>query len=75
MNVITVQLMDDGPPVLTGASRVIDPGGAPFPAGGAHRVSLCRCGHAENKPFRDGSHAAAGFTADDRARAPEAARG
>ncbi len=61
MNVIEVRLIDDGPLKLTGASRVVDPDGAPFTGADAQTVYLCRCGHSQNKPFCDGSHAAIKF--------------
>jgi CDGSH-type Zn-finger protein len=34
-----------------------------------YRVTLCRCGASNRKPFCDGSHAAAGFTASGEAAA------
>ena len=52
----------DGPLEVKGALEICSASG--------HTVSrtteiwLCRCGHSKNKPFCDGSHKAAGFTAD-----------
>jgi CDGSH-type Zn-finger protein len=31
-------------------------------------ISLCRCGHSQNKPFCDGTHARVGFQSEVEAR-------
>jgi len=40
---------------------VTDEAGKAFGLAGRTVVSLCRCGHSENKPFCDGTHAKVGF--------------
>jgi CDGSH-type Zn-finger protein/uncharacterized Fe-S cluster protein YjdI len=36
-----------------------------------YRATLCRCGHSNNKPYCDGSHVAAGFSASGEPRAKD----
>jgi CDGSH-type Zn-finger protein len=52
----------DGPVVLRGPFRLIDPGGGEV---ATHRraVALCRCGRSRRGPFCDGTHRSAGFRA------------
>ena len=52
----TVGLRENGPLAFHGALQI---------AGQAlsNRATLCRCGASKNKPYCDGSHTAAGFTA------------
>jgi CDGSH-type Zn-finger protein/uncharacterized Fe-S cluster protein YjdI len=52
----TVHLRENGP-LAVHAPLILD--GAPA----GMRATLCRCGASQNKPYCDGSHASAGFTA------------
>ena len=40
---------------------ICDPSGKEFGLAGRTVISLCRCGHSQNKPFCDGSHRSHGF--------------
>ncbi|HVB98038.1 MAG TPA: CDGSH iron-sulfur domain-containing protein [Candidatus Dormibacteraeota bacterium] len=46
---------------IEGEFELLDSQGKPFGLGGRTSISLCRCGHSNNKPFCDGSHTKAGF--------------
>jgi len=49
-------------PLRVSGNFVIKAGqGKDFGLGGRTTISLCRCGHSENKPFCDGSHGRTGF--------------
>jgi CDGSH-type Zn-finger protein len=52
---------DNGPLVVEGNFTLVDSTGKSFGLAGRTTISLCRCGHSENKPFCDGSHKKAGF--------------
>ncbi len=53
--------------VTNGQIKLLDAEGKEFDLKGKTAFSLCRCGHSQNKPFCDGSHARVGFQADDSA--------
>ena len=55
----SIGLVDDGPLHVTGSVPVTRPDGVAVEA--RNRMTLCRCGASQKKPFCDGSHAAAGF--------------
>lgn len=56
------QLGVSGPIFVRGGIEVVDAEGAPYEV--RNRVTLCRCGASENKPFCDGGHIGAGFRED-----------
>jgi CDGSH-type Zn-finger protein len=53
---------------VSGPIVLEDMAGQPFGLAGRTAISLCRCGHSENKPFCDGSHNRAGFKSEVAAR-------
>lgn len=55
-----ISVIPDGPLWVSGAIATTRSDGASMEA--RNRVTLCRCGHSDNKPLCDGSHAEAGFT-------------
>ncbi|MEN9630027.1 MAG: hypothetical protein RJA10_3255 [Pseudomonadota bacterium] len=58
---LRIQPIADGPLVLWGAVELCSDSGRIITH--CNGPTLCRCGHSANKPFCDGSHAAAGFVA------------
>ena len=56
-----VTIFNNGSIRLEGDFTVHDAEGKEFGLAGRTVISLCRCGHSENKPFCDGSHKRVGF--------------
>jgi CDGSH-type Zn-finger protein len=53
---------------IEGEFEIVDGEGRPFGLGGRTSISLCRCGHSNNKPFCDGTHRTVGFQSVEEAR-------
>jgi CDGSH-type Zn-finger protein len=58
----TITPYRDGPLIVRGAFRLVDQEGNEIDPG-RDTVALCRCGKSGIKPFCDGSHKRAGFSA------------
>ena len=56
-----VTIFNNGSIRVEGDFTVHDAEGKEFGLAGRTMISLCRCGHSENKPFCDGSHKRVGF--------------
>jgi CDGSH-type Zn-finger protein len=52
--------LHDGPYLVRGAVKIVDPEGNEFEVKG-RTIALCRCGSSGNKPFCDGTHVRVGF--------------
>ena len=65
-----IEIMKNGPLIVTGDVELKDAEGNAYPA--KQRMALCRCGASTTKPFCDGAHSKIGFQAAERA-VPESA--
>ena len=56
-----ITVLNNGPLRVKGDMTIQDSEGGVYNLKGREAVSLCRCGHSNNKPFCDGSHNREGF--------------
>jgi len=68
MSEVIVTVANNGPYRLSGDVILKDAEGNVFDLSGRASVSLCRCGHSNNKPFCDGTHNRNGFQSEVQAR-------
>ena len=66
MDKVTITTRPNGPYLITGPIRIVDPDGKEFLVE-RETVALCRCGQSSNKPFCDGTHGKVGFQAAEKA--------
>jgi CDGSH-type Zn-finger protein len=66
----TINVIDNGPLRIEGADiKLVDASGAAWDLGGRTKITLCRCGQSQNKPFCDGGHKGFGFQSQCKAAA------
>lgn len=65
----TVTIRKHGPVRIEGDFVIRDADGNAYDLAGRTAISLCRCGHSENKPFCDSKHKECGFESEVKARA------
>jgi CDGSH-type Zn-finger protein len=68
MTEAVITCANNGPLRITGNFILKDVQGNVFDLSGRETISLCRCGHSENKPFCDGAHNRNGFCSEIQAR-------
>ncbi len=68
----TITPYRDGPLIVRGDFRLVDQDGVEIDPGRG-TIALCRCGKSGIKPFCDGTHKRAGFTAPSGASRPRPA--
>lgn len=63
-----ITVRTNGSLLVEGDFEIVDADGRPFGLAGRSKVSLCRCGQSNDKPFCDGAHKACAFAAPSVAR-------
>lgn len=61
----SINIIKNGPYIVTGPVELKDADGNTYPA--EKRMALCRCGASTTKPFCDGTHSKIGFQAAEKA--------
>ena len=51
-----ITVLNNGSLRVEGDFEIVDQDGHLFGLGGRTKVSICRCGHSQNKPFCDSAH-------------------
>lgn len=64
---VEISVLKNGPLRVKGEVTLKDADGNAYDLKGRDAISLCRCGHSENKPFCDGSHNRKGFQHEPKA--------
>lgn len=72
---VRITVTENGPLSVRGPFTLVDQDGEQYDIAGRKRVTLCRCGASQTKPFCDGSHTRIGFDAAERATDQAAAAG
>ena len=63
-----ITINNNGSIRVEGEFTLCDSSGSNFDLSGRTAISLCRCGHSENKPFCDGTHRKVNFQSEVKAR-------
>jgi len=64
---VIIRVSKNGPYEVEGGAKLFDHQGKEYQEDQFPPLYLCRCGQSKNKPFCDGSHEDAGFTAEETA--------
>ncbi len=64
---MNITILKDGPIMIEGDIKLMDPTGAAYDLSGRTKIALCRCGQSAKKPLCDGTHRTCGFKSEVKA--------